>query len=263
VISATLGLTGPAVAQGLPECPSSEDALTSDIPDYLRVGESYKISAGIDSSVTNVAVTVDGVVTPLAEQGSDLNAILPGRSGTGEVAIIFEWDQNEGFADACHGVDRYRVPVIGAQGKAGRVDSPRLSSSYRVRYRGGNLDLGSGNSRATWRFTPSCRYFGCATQLTVNRKRQGTFYPAEDIDYQLSASKGSSGYCDTRNLITGAVTRVKPAFYLSVRYDLRSTKTVNRIAERVAGKIVVRARLASRCGGGVRYFTKYFQGVRK
>ena len=255
----------PAPAQGLPDCPSADEAVTTYPPDYVRVGQSYKLSAEAESysSVTDLTLSVDGAAIPLSKDGVQWSAILAGPAKTGGLDVVFAWNQDEGSGTACRGIDRYQVPVIGAKGKAGKVDYPRISGRYRVRYRNGNIKLAKEDRNAVWRMSPRCRYFGCATRLDSNGGLKATFRTSSGKSYGFDRRAGSGGSCQVRNLITGDVTRIRPAFFLSVRYELRSTKTVNGIAQRIAGKRVVRASISSRCGGGVRYYTSYFRGTRK
>lgn len=259
----SLSSVATAGAQSLPQCPPSDEAVTTYPPDYVRVGQSYKLSAESYSSATNLRLTVDGAPAPLSQHAGQSSVILPGPAKTGSIDVVFEWDQDQGLATACRGSDRYRVPVIGAKGKAGRVDYPRISGRYRVRYRNGNIKLSREDRNAVWRMAPGCRYFGCATRLLSNGGLKATFRPSSGLSYGFDRGAGSGGSCQVRNLITGDVTRIRPAFFLSVRYELRSTKTVNGVAQRIAGKRVIRAAITSRCGGGVRYYTSYFRGTRK
>lgn len=202
-----------------------------EAPQYVRSGRGYTIRAakdlgqGIEALAITYTVAGKSTTEVVPFQDESLR-IVRAAPASGTLGLRFEWAENPGEQDACRGSDTYaRIPVIGANLKAGRPGVTRFVGQYRASFR-------DARGSSTWTMRPNCDVFGCGTRLRSSGGLRGTFFPQDDGTYRLTR-RFTAGYC---RVTYSSGRRVTWTIFGYRRISLRVTASRDGVATRFSGR---------------------------
>lgn len=259
-------LAWPTTARGSapttpPLCPNSSDILRTFTPPFVREGQPsavFSVERTNGQPIQDATLTVNDAAQPfdIPPEEPTVQIIRPinVRELEGQVlTATFRWTQNLGTPAACRGLDTRDIPIIADDQSAGDPYVGRLEGRYRTTLR----PLGAGRRRGvqTWSFAPTCEVFACSGRLRAPSPLVGRVTLQDNDLYRFTRSNsGTTGLCRVRNLITGEVTTIKPAYRRSSRVSLRVAERAFGIAIVLKGKLTFEYITTSRadnagCGG--------------
>ena len=241
-----------AQEEELSTCSNPEDAVLTTAPELARSGEEmiFTTQTELTKRITNATLTIfyrkQERIVPIAVARKVTEVIELAPEGSGSVVETkFDWDQDAGRNAACHGVTRYTLPLIPAEGKAGNLGVPRFEGLFLIRYEPlpTKSPVGEplGPSDSKWRLRPRCAYFGCSTAVRSSQGLKGLFRPDRVDRYVLRKRAAGVGDCKVTVPAKGKnnfkTVTIKRAFIFTRVLRLEATRVTDGRVRELSGRL--------------------------